>query len=353
MIVMIQTRRRLNSSGWVLPLQGVFAVMILFIGCGRPAGEDILKNSIVRIDGSSTVYPLSEAIVEEFRRVEPDIRVTIGISGTGGGFKKFVRGETEISDASRPIKVKEARLARRNGVEFIELPIAFDGIVLAANPANDWCESLTLDQLRRIWEPAAQGRILNWNQVRADWPDEKIGLYGPGVDSGTYDYFTRVIVGEEGSSRGDFVSSEDDNTLVWGVAGDKYALGFFGYSYYKENKSRLKLIAVDDRETSNGSGGVYPTPATIGNGAYRPLSRPIFLYVRKDVAIIPAVESFVEFYLERAPFLALEVGFIPLHDSCYKLVLNRFRDGSTGSAFGGTGSLVRADIGSILSQDDD
>lgn len=316
-------------------------------GCiGKDLGD---VSGTVRIDGSSTVYPLSEALAEEFQRAERGVRITIGISGTGGGFRKFCRKEAEILNASRPVTEEELELARRNGVEFIELPVAYDGIAVVVNPKNTWCSSLTVNDLKRIWQPAAQGRILRWNQVRPDWPDEPISLFGPGVDSGTYDYFTRAIVGQEGTSRGDFTSSEDDNVLVWGVAGDPLALGFFGFSYYQENNENLKVVAIDDQNSENGNGAVKPSLRTIFDGTYQPLSRPIFIYVRRDAVSLPAVDRFVGFYLRKAPALANEVGIIGLSEQTYDLVLDRFRSRVTGTVFETNGSQVGVTVEKLLS----
>jgi phosphate transport system substrate-binding protein len=310
---------------------------------------DVGKSKRIRIDGSSTVYPLSEAVVEEFQRQESTVRITVGISGTGGGFSKFLRGETEIVDASRPITASELEIANEKALGFIELPIAYDGIAVVVNPSNTWCSSLSVNDLKRIWEPAAQGRILNWSHVRPDWPNEPIHLFGPGVDSGTYDYFTLAIVGQEGVSRGDFTSSEDDNVLVWGVARDPNALGFFGLSYFEENKEKLKVVAIDDLKSDNGDGPVLPSIITIMSGTYQPLSRPIFIYVRDDAVEMPAVDRFVDFYLRTAPNLVGELGYISLPDRAYELVLNRFRNRITGTVFESCGSQVGVTVGELLS----
>ena len=314
-------------------------------GCGGFGSE---KNEQIRLDGSSTVYPLSEAVAEEFQRLESGVHITMGVSGTGGGFSKFLRREVEILNASRPIRASELQLANKNAVRFIELPVAYDGIVVVVHPSNVWCSSLTVNQLRRIWEPAAQGKILRWNQVRPDWPDKPIHLFGPGVDSGTYDYFTLAIVGEEGVSRGDFTSSEDDNVLVSGVAGDPNALGFFGLSYFEENKKNLKVVAIDDQKPDNGEGPVEPSLTTIFGGSYQPLSRPIFIYVRDDAVKLPAVERFVDFYLCNASNLAKELGYIGLPVPAYDLVLRRFGNRVTGTVFETNGSQVGVTVGELL-----
>lgn len=257
----------------------LFSIAVLTLSCGEKKEKsestkgDITKFSgTIKVDGSSTVYPITEAVAEEFRTVQPKVKVTIGVSGTGGGFKKFSRGETNISDASRPIKDKEKKACAENNINYIQLEVAYDGLAVLVNPKNDWVESFTIEELKKIWEPAAQGKIMRWNQIRPEWPDKEIHLFGPGVASGTYDYFTEAIVGKSGSSRGDFTASEDDHVLVQGIAGDKYSLGFFGLAYYTENKDKLTLIGV-----YNGEKVVKPTLETVSNGTYRPLSRPLFM----------------------------------------------------------------------------
>ncbi|GIV95872.1 MAG: phosphate-binding protein [Herpetosiphonaceae bacterium] len=292
-----------------------------------------LSGDIV-IDGSSTVFPISEAVAEEFGRVAPNVRVTVGVSGTGGGFKRFCAGETAISDASRPIKDSEIAACEEQGVEFIELPVAYDGLSVMVNPENDWVECMTPEELKQIWAPEAQGTITNWNQIRPDWPDQPLSLYGPGTDSGTFDYFTDAIVGEEGASRGDYTASEDDNVLVQGIAGEKNALGYFGYAYYIENQDKLKLVAID-----GGQGCIAPSDETINNGSYY-LSRPIFIYVRKDALDRPEVAQFVEFYLENAPQLVSEVGYVPLPEEAYQLAKARVENRTTGTTFSGAEGTV-------------
>jgi len=334
-------------------LFGAFAFIALLVAaCGggqatQPAGG---PGGDILIDGSSTVYPITEAMAEEFQKAHPKARVTVGISGTGGGFKKFCAGETDISDASRPIKPSEAELCRQNGVEYIELPVAYDGIAVMVNPQNNWVDSLTVEELKKMWEPAAQGKITRWNQIRPEWPDKELHLFGPGVDSGTYDYFTEAIVGEEGASRGDFQASEDDNVLVQGIASDPLALGFFGLAYYEENQDRLKLVPIDDGNPENGDGPILPTQETVRDGTYQPLSRPIFIYVNRKAAERPEVEAFVRFYLdpENAKTLVREVGYIPLPDEVYGLALERFEKRVTGSVFAG-GSQVGVTLEELLS----
>ena len=277
----------------------------------------------IRIDGSSTVYLITEAVAEEYRAVKPGINVTVGIAGTGGGFKKFCVGETDIQDASRPIKQKEIDAALAGGVQFIELPVAYDGLSVVVNPKNTWADHLTVDELKRIWQPGST--VKTWKDVRASFPDKPLKLYGAGTDSGTFDYFTEAIVGTARSSRSDYTASEDDNMLVQGVAGDEGALGYFGFAYFEENSERLKLVAVD-----NGKGAVLPTPATIKSGEYAPLSRPLFIYVRKTTR--PEVKEFVNFYLDHAAELSAEVGYVELSPELYAASKKRFAGNVFGSA---------------------
>ncbi len=279
----------------------------------------------IKIDGSSTVYPISEAVVEEYRKEAPRTSITIGASGTGGGFKQFARGQTDINDASRPIKSQEKKLCQKNGIEYKEFKVAYDGMAVCVNPENDWLDTISVQELKKIWEPKAQQKVKKWSDVRESWPNKPIQLYGPGVQSGTYDYFTKVIVGESGASRGDYTSSEDDNTLVQGVAGEKYGLGFFGYSYYQENKGKLKLVAVDD-----GNGGIYPSKKTISKRSYTPLTRPLFIYVRKASAKEPYVRDFVKYYLKNASNLAEDAGYFPMSSSAYKEELKTFKEWTSG-----------------------
>ena len=295
------------------------------------------KTSMVTIDGSSTVFPITEAMAEEFQKGHPGVNVVVGIAGTGGGFKRFCRGETHINDASRPIKAAEKDACKEGGVESIELPIAYDGLAVMVNPENSWVDYLTVAELKKIWEPEAQGVVTRWKNIRSTWPDEPINLYGPGVDSGTYDYFTEAIVGKEGSSRGDFTASEDDNTLVQGIAADANALGFFGYAYYKENKDKLKLVPVTGAEKGSLENAVLPSPQTINDGSYKPLSRPLFLYVAAKAAEDPVVAQFVDFYLDAANVerLVTDVGYVPLPETIYQLSRKRFAEKVAGSIFEG------------------
>jgi len=306
------------------------------------------ETELIAIDGSSTVFPITEAVAEEFQG-QYKAQVTIGISGSGGGFKKFCKSETVITNASRPIKPSEVELCEENGVEYIELPVAYDGIAVVAHKQADWIDYMTVEELRRLWSPEAQEEITRWNQIRPDWPDEEIHLFGAGVDSGTYDYFTQAIVGEEHSSRGDFTSSEDDNVLVQGIASDTQALGFFGLAYYVENMDKLKIIPIDDGNEDNGSEPIAPSLETVADGTYQPLSRPLFIYVNTEAAERKAVQDFISFYLAEGGPLVMEVGYIPLPDRDYELVKQRFDKRIVGSIFGGRGSQVGVTIEELLS----
>lgn len=278
----------------------------------------------ISIDGSSTVYPITEAVAEEFRTEAPGVKVTVGLSGTGGGFKKFSRGETDINDASRLIKDEEIAMCTENKIDYVDLEVAYDGLAVVVNPQNDWVKELTVADLKKMWEPEAQGKIKYWNQIRPEWPKEEIHLYGAGVESGTYDYFTEAIVGKSHSSRGDYTGSEDDNVLVQGVSGDKFALGFFGMAYYEENKAKLKIVPIDDQNDANGKGGVIPTVETVLNKSYAPLSRPLFIYINSKAVQRPEVIKFVDFYLSAAPELVKTIGFVPLRPEEYKAQQEKF-----------------------------
>ncbi len=277
--------------------------------------------SLVTLDGSSTVFPISEAVAEEFQKADKTVRVTVGISGTGGGFQKFCRGEIDIADASRPISATEIAACQQSGVGFIELPIAYDGIAIAVNPKNSWADTITVAELKTLWAPDAQGKVRTWNQVREGWPNREIHLFGAGVDSGTYDYFTEVINGKAKASRGDFTSSEDDNVLVQGIGSDELALGFLPFAYFEENAAKLKLVAVDD---GKGGGAVAPTPDAIEKGVYRPLSRPVFIYVSKQAAQRAEVQRFVEFFLKHADTLVREVNYVSLGAAAYSSAADTF-----------------------------
>lgn len=320
----------------------LFTVGILAFSVVASAAE-----KLIQIDGSSTVYPITEAVAEEFQKANPDIKVTVGISGTGGGFKRFVRGETDINNASRPIKSSEIEACQANGIEFIELPVAFDAIAVVVNKENTWVDYLTVEELKKIWEPEAQGKSIRWSDIRPGWPDKPITLFGPGVDSGTFEYFTEAIVGEAGKSRGDYVASEDDNVLVQGVSQDTYALGYFGLAYYIENQDILRAVPI-----KKGDGDpVAPTPENVEKGLYQPLSRPLFIYVSAKSAERNEIKKFVTFYLKNAAKLVKEVGYVPLPQKAYELALQRFEKRITGSVFGGHGATVGVSIEEILKRE--
>jgi phosphate transport system substrate-binding protein len=304
--------------------------------------------TIIAVDGSSTVYPITEAMAEEFQKANPGIKVTVGISGTGGGFKKFCRGETDISDASRPIKKSEAEACKKAGIEFIELPVALDALAVMVNPKNTWASELTVAELKKMWQPEAQGKIMSWSQIRPGFPTAPIKLFGPGVDSGTYDYFTEAIVGKEHSSRGDFTASEDDNVLVQGIAGDVNALGFFGLAYYIENKDKLKAVAI---KLNDAAKGVLPAVETAANGTYQPLARPIFIYVnKKSLETKPHVAKFVNFYMDpkNAIKLVREVGYVPLPEVALRAFAERATKRMIGTGF--TGSKVGVSVEELVKE---
>jgi phosphate transport system substrate-binding protein len=287
----------------------------------------------VKIDGSSTVYPITEAVAEEFQKSKKGaVKVTVGISGTGGGFKKFCRGETDVSDASRPISAKEMKACAEAGIKYVELPVAYDALTVVINPKNSWIKELKVDELKAMWEPAAQGKVTSWKQANAAWPDAPLKLFGPGADSGTFDYFTDAINGKEKASRGDFTASEDDNVLVQGVSRDINAIGYFGLAYYIENKDKLKAVPIVAKGASK---GVSPSLETVMDGTYQPLSRPIFIYVSDKAMARPEVREFVEYYLKHAPKLVKEVGYVPLLPAHYAQALKNFQSNKLGTGFGG------------------
>ena len=301
----------------------IFFKLLLLVSCSvvlwscsennDEAGQEAVDElrGTVSLDGSSTVYPISEAIAEEFLSVAPRVRVTVGVSGTGGGFKKFLSREIDINDASRTIKNSEVEEARANGIDYLEIPVAFDGLSVVVNPNNTWVDFLTVDELRMIWQPGSM--VDSWDDIRPNWPQLPIRLYGPGTDSGTFDYFTEAVNGESGASRPDYTASEDDNVLVQGISGDENALGFFGYAYYIENQDNLKIVPIDE-----GNGPVAPTARSINDGTYSPLSRPIFVYLNTDSLARPEVRSFVDFYIDNAAGIANEVGYIELPEEMYQ-----------------------------------
>lgn len=310
----------------------------------------VSQGQLIAIDGSSTVFPITEAMAEEFQIANPGIQITVGVAGTGGGFEKFCAGETDISNASRPIKPDEMEACEQGGVEFIELPVAYDALSVVVNAQNDWVECLTTEELKKVWEPAAQEQVTNWSQVRDGFPDQEITLYGPGTDSGTFDYFTDAINGEEGASRGDYTASEDDNVIVQGVTNDAGAIGYFGLAYYEENKDSLKVVNIDDGDAANGDGCITPSAATVDDSTYQPLARPLFIYVKKEALSRPEVQNFVNYYLDSAnEALVTEVGYVPLTDEIYQAAQQRLADQTTGTVFE-DGSTVGVKLMDVLAQ---
>ncbi len=312
-------------------LAGAATLVAAALAVSIPAA--IAAKGIVKVDGSSTVYPVTEAVAEEFQKVKKGaIKVTVGISGTGGGFKKFCRGEIDIANASRPILKKEMEACKTANIQYIELPVAFDALTVVIHPQNTWVQSMTVAELKKMWEPGAQGKVTKWNQINQAWPDAPLKLFGAGSDSGTFDYFTEAIVGKAKSSRGDYTASEDDNVLVQGVSRDKNAIGYFGYAYYIENSKKLKAVPIAHKE---GKPAVSPSMETVMNGTYQPLARPVFIYVNVNSVDKSEVKEFVEFYLKQAPKLVAEVKYTPLPDAAYKLALDNFAKRKTGTGFDG------------------
>ncbi|MCA2961897.1 MAG: PstS family phosphate ABC transporter substrate-binding protein [Silvanigrellales bacterium] len=294
-------------------------------------------NNLVKVDGSSTVFPVTEAVAEEFQKAKKGaIKVTVGISGTGGGFKKFCRGETDVQNASRPILAEEMDTCAKAGVEYVELPVAFDALTVIVSPKNTWLKSITVAELKKIWEPAAQGKVMKWKDVNPAWPDEPLKLYGPGSDSGTFDYFTEAITGKSKASRGDFTASEDDNVLVQGVSNDKNALGYFGFAYYDPNRSKLRALPIDGGEKAPKKGvAIAPSKESVMDGTYYPLARPIFIYISKKALEKPEVKEFSDFYVNNAGRLAADVKYVALPASAYSAGLDRVAKKQVGTAFGG------------------
>ena len=289
--------------------------------------------SVIKMDGSSTVFPIAEAVAEEFQiSKKGKVRVTVGIAGTGGGFKRFCRGETDISNASRPILKEEMEVCKAAGIKYLELPVAFDALTVVVNPQNTWVKSLTVADLKKMWEPAAQSRITKWNQVNAAWPAQPLMLFGPGADSGTFDYFTEAVNGKAKASRGDYTASEDDNTLVQGVENNKNAIGYFGFAYYVAHKDKMRAVPIVNPQGKE----VGPSVEAVNDGSYNPLSRPLFIYVRDTAAKRAEVAEFIKFFLTDGANLAKEVGYVPLPASAYQLALKHFNDGKLGTVFGGT-----------------
>lgn len=323
------------------------AVLSLLAGCGErsapagdtngtpaaPAATTAPAAQVVQIDGSSTVYPITEAIAEEFQIAnQGQFKVTVGVSGTGGGFKKFCRGELDIANASRPIQKLEMEACAAAGVRYFELPVAYDALTVVVNPQNTFLSSITVEQLKQIWAPESQGTITRWNQIDPSWPDVEFKLYGAGSDSGTFDYFTEAVVGKAKASRGDYTASEDDNTLVQGVAQDVNAIGYFGYAYYAVNKDKLKALAI---APSAGAEAVYPSEENVIAGTYTPLSRPMFIYVSEQAAARPEVKAFLDFYFDEIATLAREVDYVPLPPEAYQVIEKHLADGKVGTVFNG------------------
>lgn len=331
-------------------------ILILTVGCNNASDTSSKTESeknvteaansqvvqTIKIDGSSTVYPITEAIAKNYK-AENKVPVEVSFSGTTSGFEKFCKGEIDIANASRPILKKELKTCTSNGVLFTELPIAFDALTVAVHPQNTWAKEIAIAELKKIWEPAAQGKITNWNQVRASFPDQPLKLYGADKKSGTFDYFTKAVVGKSGESRNDYTASEDDEVLVSGIAKDPNALGYFGYAYYEENKDKLKSLAID-----SGKGAIPPSRETVEKAQYQPLSRPLFIYINiKSAQKKEALRNFVNFYIKQAPTTVASVGYVPLPKDAYQLANLQFYKGKAGTVFGGETSLDLT-IGEVL-----
>lgn len=328
------------SSHWLL-----LPLFLLASAWRLEAGE------IIKSDGSSAVFPITEAVAEDFQRAaKGKARVIVGISGTGGGFKKFCRGESQVQNASRPITKEEMAVCRENKVGYFELPVAFDAMAIVVHPKNDWVESVTLEELRTIWEPTAQGKVTSWRQVNPKWPDRPLKLFGAGPDSGTFDYFTDAVMGKAKASRGDYTASEDDNTLVQGISAEPGAFGYVPYAYYEQNQSRLKLLAVHGGPKAPKKTPVLPSPASVADGTYFPLARPIFIYVNEKRAADEDLRLFTEYYLQHAAKLAAEVKAIPLPADAYEEALKRFRNRKVGTAFDGV-SVVGLKLKDMFARD--
>ncbi len=313
------------------------ALRSLFVVAATTFAVPVVLAQVVKIDGSSTVYPITEGVAEDFQKSKKNtIKVTVGISGTGGGFKKFCRGETDVQNASRPILAAEMADCKAAGIEYIELPVAFDALTVVTNPKNTFLASITVEELKKVWEPAAQGKVMRWNQVNPAWPDAPIKLFGAGSDSGTFDYFTEAINGKSKASRGDYTASEDDNVLVQGVSQDVNAIGYFGYAYYAENKQRLKAVSIVEKA---GKPAVAPSEAAVLDGSYQPLSRPIFIYVSAKAMAKPEVREFAEYYMKTAAKIAKEVKYVPLPASAYTVGLDHLAKGKKGTVMGGKNEI--------------
>ncbi len=310
-----------------------FAAIALLSACTQPPGTGSNAATIktIKIDGSSTVYPISDAIATEFRKTNPKANIEVQFSGTSGGFNKFCTGETDISNASRPILLQEAEVCANSGVGFIEIPVAFDALTLAVNPKNDWAKDITIAELTKIWEPLAEGKIKNWNQIRASYPNKPLTLFGAGKDSGTFDYFNEVVIGNPEASRSDYTASEDDNVLVQGIEKDPNSLGYIPLAYLETSQNRLKALAVN-----NGKGAILPSRETVANATYQPFSRPLFIYVNAKAAQDnPALKAFVEYYLTHVGRVSKTVGYVPLPAEAYRLATIQFTRGEIGTVFEG------------------
>jgi len=314
------------------PQKKLYASLSLLMLASIFAAQPVKAQSTIKIDGSSTVFPITEAVSESFREKNSQVKFTIGIAGTGGGFKKFCKGETDISDASRPILKKEMAECNKNGVYYLELPVAFDALTVVIHPQNKFLGKITVDELKKIWEPAAQGVITTWNQVNPAWPKTAIKLYGPGAESGTFDYFTEAVNGKSKLSRTDYTASEDDNVIVQGVSRDINALGYLGFAYYSENNKKLKAAAIIQK---NGKNAVLPSVKTVMDASYQPLARPLFIYVNAKADERPEVRAFVDHYLNNAESIAKQVKYIPLSMKDYRHTMVNYKVKKTGTAFGG------------------
>lgn len=333
------------KSWWQFRVPAIaLVVMAVLTTCSSPVSTPGNLVGTIQVDGSSTVYPITEAVAEEFMKLHHRVRPTVGISGTGGGFKKLCAGESDISGASRPIKPSEAELCRKNGVDYIELPVAYDGLAIMVHPSNDWVDYFTVAELKEIWRP--ESPIKKWSDIRPGWPEEDIFLVGADTDSGTFDYFTKAIMGREGSSRSDYTWSSDDNVLVQAIAGERHSLGYFALAYYLANRDKLRAVPVD-----GGDGPVPLSVETVSDTSYQPLSRPVFIYVRRESAERLEVQEFVRFYLDQGPIYVSEVGFVPLPQGAYRLVLERFEGRVIGSIFGGEGSQVGVTVEELLARE--
>jgi phosphate transport system substrate-binding protein len=319
----------IKVCGWAIALS--FSTLVT--GCSvPPTSTSQIQQQPIVIDGSSTVFPLTDEVVKEYKFERSDApEITVAFSGTGGGFRKFCAGDTDINNASRPIVNKEIDACKANQVKYIELPVAYDALTIVVHPSNTWAQSITLEELKKIWEPAAQGKITRWNQIRPEWPDKPLNLYGAGRDSGTFDYFTEIVVGKAGASRNDYTASEDDYELMRRVRNDPNGLGYFGYAYYEESQTLLKAVAIDE-----GRGPVLPSNETVLNGQYQSLARPLFIYVNAEsLEKKPGLQEFVQFYLVNAENLSKVVGYVPLSDETYTLALDHFQSRKVGTAFAG------------------